>query len=88
MGRKITVSGAKSKDYDDAEKEEGGNSAAVETIPQLAPINPQKEEVLNLINEPVTHASAEVSNPEVPTEEFHSEATVAEAEKEEEEAKA
>jgi RNA recognition motif-containing protein len=84
MGRQITVSGAKSKDYDDAEKEEGGNTATVAVVPQLAPINPQKEEVLNLIDEPVTQASAEVSNPEVPTEEFHSEVTAPEAEKEEE----
>lgn len=80
MGRQITVSGAKSKDYDDAEKEEGGNTTTVAAVPQLAPINPQKEEVLNLIDEPVTQVSAEVSNPEVPTEEFHSEATAPEAE--------
>ena len=80
MGRKITVSGAKSKDYDDAEKEEGGSPATATAIPALAPINPQKEEVLNLIDKPVTQASAEVSNPEVPTEEFHSEATAPETE--------
>lgn len=83
MGRQITVSGAKSKDYDDAEKEEGGSPTTASAIPALAPINPQKEEVLNLIDEPVTQASAEVSNPEVPTEEFHSEATAPAAEPEE-----
>ncbi|MFN4874099.1 MAG: RNA recognition motif domain-containing protein [Akkermansiaceae bacterium] len=80
MGRKITVSGAKSKDYDDAEKEEGGSPATVTTIPTLAPINPQKEEVLNLIDEPAAQASAEVTNTEVPTEEFHSEAIATEVE--------
>lgn len=83
MGRQITVSGAKSKDYDEAEREEGGSSSGASAIPALAPINPQKEEVLNLIDEPVTQASAEVSNPEVPTEEFHSEATAPAAEPEE-----
>ena len=90
MGRQITVSGAKSKDYDDAEKEEGGNTATVAAVPQLAPINPQKEEVLNLIDEPVAQASAEVSNAEVPTEEFVSEAIATEVETAEatEEAKA
>jgi RNA recognition motif-containing protein len=70
MGRTITVSGAKSKDYDDAEKEEGGNTSTESTIPPLAPINPVKEEVLNLIDEPIAQASTEVSNSEVPTEEF------------------
>lgn len=87
MGRKITVSGAKSKDYDDAEKEEGGYAKADTTIPQLAPINPEKEQVINLIEEPavvaVAEAAPENSNPEVPMEEFTSEATAPEAATEE-----
>ncbi len=74
MGRQITVSGAKSKDYDDAEKEEGSSAPTGNTIPQLAPINPEKEQVLNLIDEPavvaVAEAAPESTNPEVPTEEF------------------
>lgn len=84
MGRKITVSGAKSKDYDDAEKEEGGNVATPNVIPQLAPINPEKEQVINLVEAPaaVSDAAIDDSNPEVPMEEFTSEATTSESEKE------
>jgi RNA recognition motif-containing protein len=78
MGRQLTVSGAKSKDYVDAEQEEGGDSSTTATIPPLAPIHPVKEEVLDLIDEsapasspePTTEAVVEDSNSEVPTEEF------------------
>jgi hypothetical protein len=78
MGRKITVSGAKSKDYDDAEKAEGGDAPSETSLPTLAPINPIKEEVLDLIDhsgttgssEPLAETAVEDSNSEVPTEEF------------------
>ena len=79
MGRKITVSGAKSKDYDDAEKAEGGDTPSETSLPTLAPINPIKEEVLDLIDhsgttagssEPLAETAVEDSNSEVPTEEF------------------
>jgi hypothetical protein len=91
MGRQITVSGAKSKDYNDAEREEGGNTSTEATIPTLAPINPVKEEVLDLINEsettsstePVAEAIIEESISEVPTEEFSPQENTAEESKEE-----
>ena len=91
MGRKITVSGAKSKDYNDAESEEGGNSSTEVTLPTLAPINPVKEEVLDLIHdsastsstEPVAEAIIEESISEVPTEEFSPQENTAEESKEE-----
>lgn len=74
MGRKLTVSGAKSKDYENAENEETPESSSATTIPPLAPINPAKEEVLDLIDESAPEATAtpivEESNLEVPVEEF------------------
>lgn len=59
MGRKLTVSGAKSKDHEDAEKEEGPIESAQNTIPPLAPIQPVKEEVLDLFPEPAAETVAE-----------------------------
>lgn len=79
MGRQLTVSGAKSKDHEEAEKEEPINEAQNSTIPPLAPINPNKEETLDLIDEtpkesPTEEATVEISEEEthakIPTEEF------------------
>lgn len=75
MGRQLTVSGAKSKDHEDAEKEEPINEVQNKTIPPLAPINPNKEEVLDLIDESpseetVVEISEEEPHAEIPTEEF------------------
>lgn len=86
MGRKLTVSGAKSKDHQDAENEEGSSDSSKSSIPQLAPTHPKKEEVTNLIDDskkeevqaepkqeaakPVSKVITEESCPEVPTEEF------------------
>lgn len=61
MGRKITVSGAKSKDYDEAEKAEGPVEAAQNVIPPLAPIQPVKEEVMDLFPEPAAQTVAEAT---------------------------
>lgn len=66
MGRKLTVSGAKSKDYESAESDE--KTPIADTIPQLAPINPVKEEVTDLISD----------TSEVPMEEFVSEPVTSE----------
>lgn len=83
MGRQLTVSGAKSKDHEEAEKEEPVNEAQNSTIPPLAPINPNKEETLDLIDEtpkesPTEEATVEISaeetHAEIPTEEFSPEA--------------
>ena len=82
MGRKLTVSGAKSKDHQDAESEEGNDNSSNQSVPPLAPTNPKKEEVTDLINdskkeeakeepsEPVAKVTTEEPNSEVPTEEF------------------
>lgn len=92
MGRELTVSGAKSKDHEDAEKEEPVNEAQNNTIPPLAPINPNKEEALDLINEtpkeaPAVEATVEISaeepHAEIPTEEFSPEADANEEKKNE-----
>ncbi len=77
MGRKLTVSGAKSKDHEDAEKEEGSSEPVQTVIPPLAPIQPVKEEVLDLIQESAPEpAAAETATEiaaETPTEEENSE---------------
>jgi RNA recognition motif-containing protein len=82
MGRQLTVSGAKSQDHQDAENEEGSNDRATNVIPPLAPINPPKEQVLDLLDEPkvaepiaepIAEAIPEEPHAEIPTEEFHSE---------------
>ena len=78
MGRKLTVSGAKSKEHETAESEESDDAPASEEMPPLAPKNPANEEVLDLLDEtekekasePVAEVVTEESNPEVPTEEF------------------
>ena len=83
MGRKLTVSGAKSKDHEEAENEDEKNIAENQTIPPLAPVKP---EVTSLIDEPLTEEKpiaepaikVEIAtndeNHEVPTEEFSPEA--------------
>lgn len=82
MGRKLTVSGAKSKDHEEAEKEDEKNIVENQAMPPLAPVKP---EVTSLIEEPVaeekpstTEAKVEIAtaeeNHEVPTEEFSPEA--------------
>jgi RNA recognition motif-containing protein len=88
MGRKLTVSGAKSQDHEDAEKEEPVNQRQNQEMPPLAPINPAREEVLDLIaepqaEEPVAEVITEEPHAEIPTEEFHPEAEVAEVTEEE-----
>ncbi|MEY3393808.1 MAG: hypothetical protein RL346_44 [Verrucomicrobiota bacterium] len=59
MGRKLTVSGAKSKDHEDAEKEEGPAEPAQITIPPLAPIQPMNEQVMDLFPEPAAETVAQ-----------------------------
>lgn len=75
MGRQLTVSGAKSQEHEDAEKEESVTQTKSHVIPVLAPL-PLKEEVLDLIGETkveelITEAIAEESHSQIPTEEFH-----------------
>ncbi|MFK7850210.1 MAG: RNA recognition motif domain-containing protein [Akkermansiaceae bacterium] len=78
MGRQLTVSGAKSKDHETAESEEGTPSQANKEVPPLAPKNPEKEEVLDLIDEtkpegdaePEATVTTEEVKTEVATEEF------------------
>ncbi len=83
MGRKLTVSGAKSEDHQVAENEEGGNERTSNEMPKLAPINPAKEQVLDLLAEPVTEeVIPEEPHAEIPTEEFHPEEETSEEAKE------
>lgn len=87
MGRQLTVSGAKSKDYEDAENEEGEQSTATQEMPPLAPKNPAKEQVLDLLEAPetdkVSEAVTEEAINEIPTEEFsHENNTQGESENE------
>ena len=75
MGRKLTVSGAKSEDHKDAESEESSDESVTNEMPPVAPINPAKEEVLDLIaetkeEEPVAEVTTEEPHAEIPTEEF------------------
>lgn len=76
MGRQLTVSGAKSQDHETAENEEGANERQNNNqLPPVAPINPNREQVLDLIDEPkASEPAAEVSteepHAEIPTEEF------------------
>jgi RNA recognition motif-containing protein len=84
MGRKLTVSGAKSQDHEDAEKDEPVNERQNQEMPPLAPVNPAKEEVLDLIaEEPAAEVTTEEPHAEIPTEEFHPETEAAEAAAEE-----
>lgn len=72
MGRKLTVSGAKSKDHEEAEAQDEINIAQNSEVPPLAPKNPAKETVTSLIDEtpePKPEIAAQ-ENLEVPTEEF------------------
>ncbi len=91
MGRKLTVSGAKSKDHEEAENEDEKNIAENQAMPPLAPVKP---EVTSLIDEPVTEEKPVAAEPkvqiatteenhEVPTEEFSPEADTSEEIKEE-----
>lgn len=81
MGRQLTVSGAKSKDHETAESEEGEPSESDQELPPLAPKNPaKKEEVLDLLDEtedekksetePKAEVTTEEVEVEIPTEEF------------------
>ena len=84
MGRKLTVSGAKSKDHEEAEKDEPVNERQNQEMPPLAPVNPAKEEVLDLIaEEPAAEVTTEEPHAEIPTEEFHPETEAAEVAEEE-----
>ncbi len=85
MGRKLTVSGAKSKDHEDAEKEDEKNIAENQAIPPLAPVKP---EVTSLIDDELTEQEKQPEprpeivtsdeNLDVPTEEFSPEADASE----------
>lgn len=90
MGRQLTVSGAKSKDHEEAEQEDEQNIASNQAMPPLAPIKP---EVTSLIDEPTDEIKAAEPQPEVhiakteethdiPTEEFSPEADTPEEIKE------
>ena len=86
MGRQLTVSGAKSKDHENAENEEGDQPQASQDLPPLAPKNPGKEEVLDLLDEseaaktpePAAEVESEEPTHEIPTEEFSQESDVSE----------
>jgi len=85
MGRQLTVSGAKSKDHEEAEKEQGTNERQNNELPPVAPINPANEEVLDLIDdskaeEPAAEVATEEPHAEIPTEEFSPEVETAEVE--------
>lgn len=87
MGRQLTVSGAKSEDHLVAENEEGFNDRVTNERPRLASINPVKEQVLDLVEEPKTEeptAEVVIEEPhaEIPTEEFHPEEEISEVAKE------
>lgn len=75
MGRKLTVSGAKSQEHEAAETEENAGETKPQVMPTLAPL-PPKEQALDLVSEPkfeepVAEAVAEEPHAEIPTEEFH-----------------
>ena len=85
MGRQLTVSGAKSKDHEEAEKEQGTNERQNNELPPVAPINPANEEVLDLIDdskaeEPAAEVATEEPHAEIPTEEFSPEVETPEVE--------
>ncbi|MFM2197381.1 MAG: hypothetical protein RLZZ505_813 [Verrucomicrobiota bacterium] len=88
MGRKLTVSGAKSQEHEAAEKEEGSNERTANVMPVLAPL-PPKEVVLDLVSEPkaeepTAEAIVEEPHAEIPTEEFHDTVETLEGKAEEE----
>lgn len=90
MGRKLTVSGAKSQEHEAAESEESVPENRAQAMPALAPINPVKEEVLDLVaepkvEEPIAEVIEEQPHAEIPTEEFHETAETVETEEETEE---
>ena len=80
MGRKLTVSGAKSKDHEEAEEEDANNIISNQKMPALASTKPA---VTSLIEDEITiplvapEISMTSENLEVPTEEFSSEEKVA-----------
>ncbi|MFD2256956.1 RNA recognition motif domain-containing protein [Luteolibacter algae] len=67
MGRKLTVSGAKSQDHADAEKDEEQNQTQNQEMPPLAPLEPVKEEVTSLLDEAPAKQEVE-KTPEITTE--------------------
>jgi hypothetical protein len=91
MGRKLTVSGAKSQEHEAAESEEGAPASRAQAMPVLAPL-PPKEQVLDLVSEPkaeepvaeepVAEVIEEEPHAEIPTEEFHETAETVESEEE------
>ena len=75
MGRKLTVSGAKSQEHEAAEKEESAGETKAQVMPVLAPL-PPKAQVLDLVTEPkaeetIAEVIEEEPHAEIPTEEFH-----------------
>ena len=99
MGRKLTVSGAKSQEHEAAENEESAGETKAQVMPVLAPL-PPKEQVLDLVSEPKAEESiaetieetieetiVEEAHTEIPTEEFHEIAEAVETKTEEEDPK-
>ncbi len=91
MGRKLTVSGAKSQEHEAAEKEESTGETKPQVMPVLAPL-PPKEKALDLIadaktEETVAETITEEPHAEIPTEEFHELAETVETKTEEAEPK-
>ncbi len=80
MGRQLTVSGAKSKDHADAERDDAKNIAENNEMPPLAPLDPAGDKkipeetaalpITDEITEPLVQTEVMQDNPEVPTEEF------------------
>jgi hypothetical protein len=86
MGRKLTVSGAKSQEHEAAESEESVPESRAQKMPVLAPL-PPKEQVLDLVSEPkaeetIAEVIEEEPHAEIPTEEFHETAETLESEEE------
>lgn len=93
MGRKLTVSGAKSQEHEAAESEEFTGETKAQVMPVLAPLPPKeellepKEELLDLVAEPKAEETIAViieeqSHAEIPTEEFHETAETVESQEE------
>ena len=80
MGRKLTVSGAKSQEHEAAESEESVHENRAQAMPSLAPL-PTKEQALDLTSEPVAGEvlAEEVLAEEVPAEEVPAEVIKEEA---------
>ena len=86
MGRKLTVSGAKSQEHEAAESEEFTGETKPQVMPVLAPL-PPREPVLDLVSEPkaeetIAEVIEEEPHTEIPTEEFHETVVAVESQEE------